>query len=281
MQLDLYQVEKIVENALKEDIGSGDLTTESLFLEEARGKAVIIFKEEGILAGLPVTGIVFKKLEGGILWEEVKVDGERVGRGQVVAELTGSLRAILKGERTALNFLQRLSGIATLTARFVEAVADFPVKIMDTRKTAPGLRVLDKYAVRVGGGLNHRFGLYDGVIIKENHVRAVGGISKAVESVKKNIPSGIKIKIEVETSTLDEVREALHAQADIIMLDNMPLDMVKEAVSIIGGRALVEVSGGVTLEKVRDIAATGVDFISVGTLTHSPEAIDISLEVVQ
>jgi len=278
MHLDLYQVEKIVENALREDVGSGDLTTELLFSEETRGKAVIIFKEEGVLAGLPVVGMVFKKLDEGILWEEIKMDGERVERGQVVAELTGSLRAILKGERTALNFLQRLSGIATLTSRFVEAVADFPVKILDTRKTAPGLRVLDKYAVRVGGGLNHRLGLYDGIIIKENHIRAVESISKAVESVRKNIPPGIKI--EVETSTLDEVREALEAQADIIMLDNIPLDMVKEAVSIIGGRALVEVSGGVTLENVRDIAATGVDFISVGALTHSPKAIDISLEIV-
>ena len=277
MHLDLYQIEKIVENALKEDIGSGDLTTESLFSEETRRKAVIIFKEEGILAGLPVAGMVFKKLESGILWEEIKMDGEGVERGQVVAELTGSLRAILKGERTALNFLQRLSGIATLTARFVEAIADFPVKILDTRKIAPGLRVLDKYAVRVGGGLNHRFGLYDGVIIKVNHIRAVESIFKAIELVRKNIPQGIKI--EVETSTLDEVREALEAQADIIMLDNMPLDMVKEAVSIIGGRALVEVSGGVTLENVRDIAATGVDFVSVGALTHSPKAIDVSLKV--
>ncbi len=271
------QVDEIIERALQEDIGSGDLTSTALFSEDAQAKAVILAKQEGVIAGLPVAERVFKHLDENLRWEAKKQDGGRVSSGELVVELEGDLQAILMGERTALNFLQRMSGIATLTARFVEAVLSFPVKILDTRKTAPGLRVLDKYAVKVGGGSNHRFGLYDGVLIKENHIKAAGGITKAVSQVRQSVPP--TVKIEVEVNSLKEVEEALQAEVDIIMLDNMSIKDIEKAVRLIDRRALVEASGGVTLENVREIAATGVDFISVGALTHSVKALDLSLEV--
>jgi nicotinate-nucleotide pyrophosphorylase (carboxylating) len=277
-RLERSQIEPIIENALREDIGSGDITTNLLFPEYSECRAIIIAKEEGIVAGLPIAEMVFKRLDEGILWNEKKREGDSVKPGDTLAEIQGRTRAILTGERVALNLLQRLSGIATLTSRFVKAVEGLPVKIMDTRKTAPGLRILDKYGVSVGGGYNHRFGLYDGVLIKDNHIRLAGGISRAVRLIREGIKTGLKI--EVETSTLEEVREALEAGADIIMLDNMPVSIMKRAVEMIGGNALTEASGGINLENVREVAETGVDFISIGALTHSPRALDIGLYMV-
>lgn len=276
--LDWSQVDQIIENALREDVGRGDITTNLLFPEGVRCKAVILAKEEGILAGLPIAERVFRKLDKNIVWDEKKKDGEKIEPNQILAEISGSQRAILTGERLGLNFLQRLSGIATLTSKFVRAVEGLSVKILDTRKTAPGLRILDKYAVSVGGGTNHRFGLYDGVLIKDNHIKFAGGISRAVRLIRERAPKGIKI--EVEASTLDEVKEALEAGADIIMVDNMTVENIKKAVELINGRAIIEASGGVTLENIRRIAETGVNSISVGSLTHSPHALDIALYMV-
>jgi nicotinate-nucleotide pyrophosphorylase (carboxylating) len=276
--LDWSQVDQIIENALREDVGRGDITTNLLFPEGVRCKAVILAKEEGRLAGLLIAERVFRKLDRDIVWGEKKKDGEKIEPNQILAEISGSQRAILTGERLALNFLQRLSGIATLTSKFVKAVEGLSVEILDTRKTAPGLRILDKYAVSVGGGSNHRFGLYDGVLIKDNQIKLAGGISRAIRLIRERVVRGIKI--EVETSTLNEVKEALEAGADIIMVDNMTVETIKKAVELINGRALIEASGGVTLENIRRIAETGVDFISVGSLTHSPRALDIALYVV-
>lgn len=274
-KLDWFQVEQIIENALREDMGSGDITTELLFPEDMKCKAIIMAKEDVVLAGLPVAERVFRKLDKNTLLNEKKRDGERVKPKDILAEIEGSPRAILIGERLALNFLQRLSGIATLTSRFVNAVEGLSVKILDTRKTVPGLRILDKYGVSVGGGYNHRFGLYDGVLIKDNHIKLAGGITRAVELIRKK--SKGESRIEVETSNLEEVKEAISVGADIIMLDNMSSDNMRQAVEIINGRALTEASGGINLENVREIAETGVDFISIGALTHSPRALDIGL----
>jgi nicotinate-nucleotide pyrophosphorylase (carboxylating) len=272
------QVNQIIERALDEDIGTGDLGSTLLFPEEARAIAVIQAKEEGVLAGLPVAAATFKKLVPDLAWQPKTADGQRVGSGEVVAELKGSLRGILSGERVALNFLQRLSGIATATRRLVDAVGGFQAKILDTRKTAPGLRVLDKYAVRAGGGYNHRFGLYDAILIKDNHIRAAGGVGQAMALLREKCPP--MIKVEVEVTSVSEAQEALAAGATVIMLDNMAPAEMAEAVRVISRRALVEASGRVTLEGIREIAATGVDYISVGALTHSVKALDLSLEVV-
>ncbi|GAI13328.1 unnamed protein product, partial [marine sediment metagenome] len=205
-------------------------------------------------------------------------DGKKILPGEVLTEITGSAQTILKGERVALNFLQRMSGIATITSKFCQEVKDFPVRIVDTRKTTPGLRILEKYAVRMGGGYNHRFGLYDAVLIKDNHLALVGGIKPAVNSVRKQISHTVKTEVEVEN--LSQLEEALKMHVDIIMLDNMDLDTMKEAVKMAKGKALIEASGGITLEKVREIAQTGVDLISVGALTHSVKSLDISMEIV-
>ncbi len=280
-ELTSFTLRQIIQRALAEDIGSGDVTTEAICEPDQMGRAVIRTKEPCVVAGVAVAHIVFETLDGQIEFTPHVRDGERLSAHQAVAEISGRLRAILMGERTALNFLQRLSGIATTTARYVEAVKDFSVKILDTRKTAPGLRILDKYAVRVGGGQNHRMGLFDGVLIKTNHIRAAGGIAKAVERVRRSAPT--TLKIEVEVKDLTELQEALEAGADIIMLDNMSLEEMRRAATMVksaGGRGpMLEASGGVTLENVREIAATGVDFISVGALTHSVKAIDMHLEV--
>jgi nicotinate-nucleotide pyrophosphorylase (carboxylating) len=272
------QVNQIIERALDEDIGTGDLASTLLFPEEARAIAVIQAKEEGVLAGLPVAAATFKKLVPDLAWQPKAADGQRVGSGEVVAELKGSLRGILTGERVALNFLQRLSGIATATRRLVDAVRGFQAKILDTRKTVPGLRVLDKYAVRAGGGYNHRFGLYDAILIKDNHIRAAGGVGQAMALLREKCPP--MIKVEVEVTSVSQAQEALAAGATVIMLDNMAPAEMAEAVRVISRRALVEASGRVTLEGIREIAATGVDYISVGALTHSVKALDLSLEVV-
>ncbi|MBA7539391.1 putative nicotinate-nucleotide pyrophosphorylase [carboxylating] [subsurface metagenome] len=271
-------INKIIEQALLEDIGTGDITSESIVPSDLKAKGIIKTSEEGVVAGLNITSLVFKKLDSEIIFQEKIKDGTKVARSKVLAEITGSARTILKGERVGLNFLQRMSGIATITSKFCQEVEDFPVRIVDTRKTTPGLRILEKYAVSMGGGHNHRFGLYDAVLIKDNHIAVAGGIRPAVDSVRKQISHTVKIEVEVEN--LSQLQDALRVKADIIMLDNMDLDTMEEAVKIAKGRALIEASGGITLEKVRKIAQTGVDLISIGSLTHSVKSLDISMEIV-
>lgn len=276
MYLDSAVIEVIVGTALEEDLGSGDITTDNIFDADQKGSAEIIAHQAGVVAGLPLVLAVFRKLDPAIECSFFVSDGARVSAGTVLAEVSGKIRALLSGERTALNFLQQMSAIATKTAAFVEKASPHNVKILDTRKTAPGLRLLAKYAVKMGGGYNHRFGLYDAALIKDNHIIAAGTITKAVLLLKDKLPD--KTKIEVETETLKEVREALEAGADMIMLDNMPVELIKEAVSLVKGKALLEASGGITLDTVEKVAATGVDFISVGGLTNSVDAMNISME---
>ena len=270
-------INKIIEQALLEDIGTGDITSESIVPSNLKAKGIIKTSEEGVVVGLNITSLVFKKLDSEIIFQEKIKDGTKVARGKVLAEITGSARTILKGERVALNFLQRMSGIATITSKFCQEVEDFPVRIVDTRKTTPGLRILEKYAVSMGGGHNHRFGLYDAVLIKDNHITVAGGIRPAVDSVRKQISHTVKIEVEVEN--LSQLQDALKVKADIIMLDNMDLDTMEEAVKIAKGKALIEASGGITLGKVRKIAQTGVGLISIGSLTHSVKSLDISMEI--
>jgi len=270
----------IVKRALKEDIGRGDVTTNSVIPKDSKGKAVIVAKEEGVLAGIDVVCEVFKMLDPEIKFNKLLNDGDKFKNGMKLLEIYGLLRAILTGERTALNFLTHLSGIATLTSRFVEKVKGTKAKILDTRKTIPGLRELAKYAVKVGGGENHRFGLYDAVLIKDNHIAVAGGIREAVERVRKSyLVSRSPSFIEVEVENLAQLREALSCDVDRIMLDNMNVEDIKKAVEITNGRAELEVSGGVNLDNVREIAETGVDYISVGSVTHSAKSIDMSLEL--
>ncbi|MEA2087088.1 MAG: carboxylating nicotinate-nucleotide diphosphorylase [Candidatus Caldatribacteriota bacterium] len=272
-------IDKIVEQALLEDIGTGDITSESIIPSNLKAKGIIKSSEEGIVAGLDIACLVFQKLDPEVIFQEKIKDGTKVLRGKVLAEITGPARTILKGERVALNFLQRMSGIATITSKFCQQVKDLPVRIVDTRKTTPGLRILEKYAVRMGGGYNHRFGLYDAVLIKDNHIAVAGGIKSAVNSVRKQISHTVKVEVEVEN--LFQLQEALEMKVDIIMLDNMDLNTMKKAVKMVKGKALIEASGGVTLEKVRIIAQTGVDLISVGALTHSVKSLDISMEILK
>ncbi|HEU0265833.1 MAG TPA: carboxylating nicotinate-nucleotide diphosphorylase [Geobacterales bacterium] len=268
-------VDRIIEQALYEDIFTGDITIAALLPEPTEVCGSIIAKEEMVVAGMDVAVRVFHQLDPSIRIESHCSDGQRIPVGHQMAGIAGDARMLLKGERVALNFLQRLSGIATLTARYVEAVAGTTTRIVDTRKTTPGLRILEKFAVRVGGGHNHRFGLYDGVLIKENHIAAAGGIAEAITRARHYIPHTLKIEIEVES--LDQLQQALTAGADIIMLDNMTLEQMRQAVVMADHRAILEASGGMTLERVRQVAEAGVDIISVGALTHSARAMDISL----
>lgn len=272
--LDDELIESVIRAALSEDIKNGDITTDLIIPFELNAKAYIKAKSEGIIAGLKIAEKVFKLLEPDIGWRQNCNDGDRVKNGEVIAYIDGSFKAILTGERTALNFLQRMSGIATETSKYVAAVKHTKAKILDSRKTVPGLRMLDKYSVKMGGGTNHRIGLFDMVLIKDNHIKVAGGIAGAVEQVKLKIKPGIKI--EVEASDLDEVNEALIAGANIIMLDNMSNEMMKQAVDIVGGKAFTEASGNMSLERVKEVAETGVDYISVGALTHSVKALDIA-----
>ncbi len=275
------QVEEIIDLALGEDIGKGDVTTECLVPADQQGVGFIVAKQTGILAGVGIAKQVFQQVDPEVSVEILIQDGARVKPGSIIAKVSGRVASILKAERVALNFLQRLSGIASETNRYVEAVKGLPVRIMDTRKTTPGLRLMEKYAVRVGGGENHRMNLGDGILIKDNHIKALrsGGlnIKQIVARARQNAPK--RLPIEIEVKTVSEASEAVEAGADIIMLDNMSLEDMRKAVSSIRGRALIEASGGVTLENVRAVAETGVDFISVGALTHSPKALDISLEL--
>lgn len=268
-------LDRIIENALMEDIHTGDITTLAVVPENNTVSARLTAKEPMVLAGIATAARVFSILDPAISFTACHNDGVSLERGDMIAQMRGDAALLLQGERVALNLLQRMCGVATITSRYVAAVAGTRARIVDTRKTTPGLRMLEKYAVRVGGGTNHRTGLYDGVLIKENHIAAAGGITEAVRRARSYIPH--TIKIEVETETLAQVREALAAGADIIMLDNMELAAMREAVGVIAGKALVEASGGVNLETVRGIAETGVDIISVGALTHSARAMDISM----
>lgn len=268
-------IDKIIENALLEDIHTGDITTMAVVPEKRGAEARLIAKEPLVLAGVEVAARVFVIVDPAVRFTARFADGARLRAGDVIADITGDAASLLQAERVALNLLQRMSGIATLTARFKEAIAGTDAKVVDTRKTTPGLRQLEKYAVRVGGGNNHRTGLYDAVLIKENHIAAAGGISVAVARARAFVPH--TMKVEVETENLDQVAEALAAGADIIMLDNMDLETMRRAVAMIDGRSLCEASGGVSLETIAGIAATGVDIISVGALTHSARAMDISM----
>jgi len=268
---------KIIKNALAEDIGTGDITTQATVSGKKKGRALAIAKDDFVIAGMDVFAETFKCLDKNIKVKKIVNDGSRVKKGALIAEVSGSLSNILKAERVSLNLFQRMSGIATLTAKYVEAVRGFKAVILDTRKTVPNLRILDKMAVRIGGGTNHRIGLYDGVLIKDNHIEAAGGITAAVNAQRKHLPR--KMKIEVETKNLMEVKEALRCGVDIIMLDNMSVPVMKKAVDWVAGGALIEVSGNVSLQNVAQIAAIGVDYISVGELTHSVRAADISLKI--
>jgi len=275
--LNIEAIKSVIEYALNEDIGNGDITTNSLIPIDLQTKATMVAKSTGVIAGLAVAEYVFRTFGSDIAWKTFVNDGDKVSKGDLIVEISGSYRALLTGERVALNFLQRMSGIATMTANYVDTLKEYKTQILDTRKTVPGLRLLDKYAVKVGGGTNHRIGLYDMVLIKDNHIKIAGGITNAVAQIKKNLPGGIKV--EVETTSIKEVKEALAAGVDIIMLDNMSNSTMSESVKLIGGQAKVEASGNMTMERLKEVAATGVDFISIGALTHSVAAFDISMNI--
>jgi len=269
-------VSDIVARALAEDVGTGDITTLAIVGEDARCRAEVIAKGDGVIAGLDLAEATFQALDPELSFETLVEEGDRVTVGTVVARVAGRTRAILTGERVALNFLQRMSGIATLTARYVAAVAGTKARIRDTRKTAPGLRLLDKHAVRAGGGANHRIGLFDAVLIKDNHIRAAGGVREAVRQARSAAP---QMRVEVEAQSIAQVEEAVAAGAEMILLDNMDVSAVARAVEVMAGKCEVEVSGGVGLETARALAECGVDYISVGALTHSAAALDLSLEI--
>ena len=269
-------IEKLIRTALREDIGTGDITTASTVSPTAVITGKYVMKDDGIICGLDIVRRVFDAIDADVEYVPLKKDGDEVKRGDVVATVSGNAVAILSGERVGLNLLQHLSGIATCTKKAVEQVKGTKARITETRKTTPGLRILEKYAVRIGGGSSHRFGLSDGILIKDNHIVAAGGVTPAIQSARLRAPH--TLKIEIETETLDQVREAVNAGADIIMLDNMDCPTMKEAVGIIAGRAVTEASGNMGRRDLAEVAATGVDVISIGALTHSVKALDISLK---
>ncbi len=274
-----WEVQELIIQALKEDLGHQDMTTANLISPGQQGTAKILAKDSGIVAGIEISQAVFTTLDSSISFEILKGDGEKIEKGDTIALVRGKTSTLLSGERLALNFLQRLSGIATKTYHMVEVIKYYKAEIVDTRKTTPGLRTLEKYAVRVGGGRNHRFGLYDGIMIKDNHIKAAGGITKAVITLRKKVPH--TLKIEVEVSNLIQLQEALDAGVDIILLDNMSIEDMKSAVEITAGKALLEASGGINESNLLEVARTGVDFISVGALTHSVSSLDISFDIIQ
>jgi nicotinate-nucleotide pyrophosphorylase (carboxylating) len=275
--MDINLLDKLLRSCLREDIGRGDLTSESIFSPDDTGRAHLVAREPFLAAGVELVAARVFTLQNPTITAESKVrDGTQVNPGDVLLSVSGPVIDLLKAERVALNLLQRMSGIATHTARFVDKLKAYPVRICDTRKTTPGLRILEKYAVTVGGGSNHRFNLTDGILIKDNHIAACGSIAKAVEMVRSKAPHSLRI--EVETDLLSQVEECLACGVDIIMLDNMTLDEMAKAVEIIDGKALVEASGGITLETVEPVAQTGVDIISAGALTHSAPACDIGMD---
>ncbi len=272
--MDFSVIKQNINQFLQEDIGTGDVTSQAIFTPNEQGAAFFVAKESFICAGMEIASLVFQNKIPHCQCDFTE-DGTKALSGDILFKCEGPVLQLLQAERVALNIVQRLCGIATLTAQFVKEVAGYPVKIVDTRKTTPGLRVLEKYAVRVGGGHNHRFNLADGILVKDNHIKACGSIGKAVEKVRGYAPH--TLRIEVETETLAEVQQCLDIGVDIIMLDNMDTDLMREAVQLINGKALVEASGGVSLERVRQYAETGVDIISIGALTHSASACDISM----
>ena len=278
MMLQQTYIDRLINAALEEDIHYIDVTTDNLMDDAHTSEAYYLAKDSGVLCGIDVAKRVFE-LVGGRFQMDIRIhDGEKVKKGDIIATMTGSTKTLLKGERTALNILQHMSGIATATSRCVELVEGTRAQITDTRKTLPGLRPLQKYAVTVGGGKNHRYNLSDGAMLKDNHIDAAGGITNAITLLRGKL--GHMVKIEVETRNLDEVAEALHAGAEIIMLDNMSLEAMRKAVAMAKGKALIEASGGITLETLRPVAETGVDIISIGALTHSVKAFDISMKLV-
>ena len=274
-------IRKIIDMALAEDLGPGDITTSMLISDDVTAKGIITAEEDIVLAGMMIAEDVFKRLDPDVVFERLAGDGDSIKSGVVVAVIHGNGKALLTGERVALNFLQRLSGIATLSRRYAEAVKGLPVRIVDTRKTTPGLRSLEKYAVRVGGCWNHRYGLFDGILIKENHIALTSGMMDATAIAKAKAPH--TLKVEVEAKTVAEVKDAVEGGADIIMLDNMDISMMRDAVKVIRDYKekviVIEASGGMRLERVRDVASTGVDIISVGALTHSAPWVNISMDI--
>ncbi|MNS06521.1 putative nicotinate-nucleotide pyrophosphorylase [carboxylating] [compost metagenome] len=270
-------LDPILEHALREDWAWGDLTSTLIVPPDAQGRAEFLFKQDGVAAGLPVVARIFELVDPELTFTLKAQDGDRLAKGTIAAEATGSARSLLMAERVALNLLQRMSATATLARTYADALEGTRTQLLDTRKTTPGLRLLEKYAVRVGGGRNHRYGLADAIMIKDNHIEIAGSIAEAVRRARAGAP--MTTRIEVETESLDMVREALAAGADIIMLDNMTPETMREAVALIDGKALTEASGGITLATIRRVAETGVDFISVGALTHSAGSLDISLDL--
>ncbi|HWI53521.1 MAG TPA: carboxylating nicotinate-nucleotide diphosphorylase [Symbiobacteriaceae bacterium] len=278
MTLNPIAVEEIVRRALLEDIGPGDITTEATIPADKLCTAVIIAKEEGVLCGQPVAQIVFRVMDPSLSYEILVPEGSRVTPGMEVARITGSARSVLTAERVALNFLQRMSGIATITRRLSDAIKYYHARLVETRKTTPGLRIFEKYAVRVGGGLNHRYGLHDAILIKDNHIAVAGGVRQSIIAARK--VASHTSRVEVEVDTLEQLQEALDSGADIILLDNMDADTMRRAVEMTAGKAILEASGGITAANLEDVARTGVDIISMGALTHSVKALDLSLDIV-
>lgn len=281
MEIGWKRIEELVDRTLAEDLGWGDVTTEAIIPAELTGKASMVAKARGMLAGIEVARLVFCRVDPAVQFDIIIPEGSGIQPGDLIAKLEGKVASILKGERTALNFLQRLSGIATETSRYVEAIKGLDSRIVDTRKTTPGMRVLEKYAVRVGGGHNHRLHLGDGVLIKDNHLAALRSQGLAMKDIisRARERAPFNLKVEVEVRTAQEAVEAVEAGADIVMLDNMGLEEMRQAVQLVKGRALLEASGGITLDNVRRVAETGVDLISIGALTHSTRSLDISLEM--
>ena len=273
-----FFIDHIIRVALEEDLGSGDLTTDAIMDEELKGNATLLARERLLLAGLAVFRRVFKILSPEIEFKYYFDDGQMVPSDKEICIISGSISSILKAERTALNFLQRMSGIATLVRSYVDKVGMQDVRLLDTRKTAPGLRLLDKYAVRVGGGFNHRFGLYDGILIKDNHIMVAGSITQAVVLARKKAPHMVKVEVEVED--LAGVEEAIQAGADAILLDNMSPEIIRQAINLVDGRVTTEASGNITLDNIAEVARTGVDLISVGAFTHSVRGVDMSLDLI-
>ena len=273
-----FFIDHIIRVALEEDLGSGDLTTDAIMDAELKGNASLLAQERLVLAGLAVFSRVFKILSPEIEFEYYFEDGQIVPSDKEICIISGAISSILKAERTALNFLQRMSGIATLVRSYVDKVGMQGVRVLDTRKTAPGLRLLDKYAVRMGGGFNHRFGLYDGILIKDNHIMAAGSITRAVVLVREKAPHTVKVEVEVED--LAGVEEAIQAGADAILLDNMSPEIIRQAINLVDGRVMTEASGNITLDNIMEVARTGVDLISVGAFTHSVRAVDMSLDLI-
>ena len=272
-------IEELIDLAIEEDISTGDISTDAIIPVNSMATAVMTAKADGVVSGLSVIRKVYERFEDGFEWEPYVNDGDHVRKGDRILRIKASYRTLLYGERLSLNILQRMSGIATATARYVEEIKDTHTVILDTRKTAPGMRILDKMAVHDGGGKNHRMGLYDMVMLKDNHIKIAGGIPNAIAAVRKNLP--LSVRLEVETTNLEEVRQALECGADIIMFDNMDNATMAEAVKLIGGKAKTEASGNMSIPRLKEVAATGVDYISVGALTHSVTALDISMNITQ